>query len=138
MSPKLVNTQRCPLCAGANHCRVAAGCLYKGACWCEEASVPVHVLRFLVVGQLEASCLCRRCLASLARHSRNLDDAAQILARVREEVVAPSGSSDFYQDESGRIVFTAAYHLKRGSCCGNGCRHCPYPLGKTEMSPQSQ
>jgi len=24
------------------------------------------------------------------------------------------------------MVFTAAYHLKRGYCCGNGCRHCPY------------
>ncbi|MGA9667617.1 MAG: DUF5522 domain-containing protein [Terracidiphilus sp.] len=24
------------------------------------------------------------------------------------------------------MVFTAAYHLKRGSCCGSGCRHCPY------------
>lgn len=26
----------------------------------------------------------------------------------------------------GRLVFTADYHLKRGYCCGNGCRHCPY------------
>jgi hypothetical protein len=24
-------------------------------------------------------------------------------------------------------VFTAQHHLKRGYCCGNGCRHCPYP-----------
>jgi hypothetical protein len=24
------------------------------------------------------------------------------------------------------MVFTAAYHLKRGSCCKSGCRHCPY------------
>jgi hypothetical protein len=34
---------------------------------------------------------------------------------------------DFYYDELGRLVFTEAYHLKRGYCCGNGCRHCPYP-----------
>jgi hypothetical protein len=32
---------------------------------------------------------------------------------------------DFYL-EGGRIVFTAAYHLRRGYCCGNRCRHCPY------------
>ncbi|MEM8525823.1 MAG: DUF5522 domain-containing protein [Bacteroidota bacterium] len=31
-----------------------------------------------------------------------------------------------YYIEQGRWVFTAAYHLKRGHCCGNGCRHCPY------------
>jgi hypothetical protein len=24
------------------------------------------------------------------------------------------------------MVFTRAYHLKRGYCCGNGCLHCPY------------
>jgi hypothetical protein len=24
------------------------------------------------------------------------------------------------------LVFTAAYHLKRGECCHSGCRHCPY------------
>lgn len=29
-------------------------------------------------------------------------------------------------DEQGRVVFTEAWHLKRGYCCGNGCRHCPY------------
>ncbi|MCC7297209.1 MAG: hypothetical protein IT244_02650 [Bacteroidia bacterium] len=32
---------------------------------------------------------------------------------------------DFYL-ENGYMVFTAAYHLKRGSCCGSGCKHCPY------------
>jgi hypothetical protein len=32
---------------------------------------------------------------------------------------------DFYY-EGPYLVFTAAYHLKRGSCCGSGCRHCPY------------
>ncbi|MCE2740331.1 MAG: DUF5522 domain-containing protein [Sphingobacteriales bacterium] len=25
------------------------------------------------------------------------------------------------------MVFTANYHLQRGYCCKNGCRHCPYP-----------
>jgi hypothetical protein len=33
---------------------------------------------------------------------------------------------DFYYNESGLLVFTEKYHLQRGYCCGNGCRHCPY------------
>ncbi|MEO6453806.1 MAG: DUF5522 domain-containing protein [Ginsengibacter sp.] len=33
---------------------------------------------------------------------------------------------DFYFNEQGYMVFTAAYLLKKGECCGNGCRHCPY------------
>ncbi|MGH2565556.1 MAG: DUF5522 domain-containing protein [Ginsengibacter sp.] len=32
----------------------------------------------------------------------------------------------FYYDESGLMVFTEKYHLQRGYCCGNSCRHCPY------------
>jgi hypothetical protein len=32
----------------------------------------------------------------------------------------------FYYNENNYIVFTEKYHLQRGYCCGNGCRHCPY------------
>ncbi|MGH9855531.1 MAG: DUF5522 domain-containing protein [Blastocatellia bacterium] len=32
---------------------------------------------------------------------------------------------DFYH-EGDFLVFTRLYHLKRGHCCGSGCRHCPY------------
>ncbi|MCC5930360.1 MAG: hypothetical protein JJU28_14020 [Cyclobacteriaceae bacterium] len=36
---------------------------------------------------------------------------------------------DYYQE--GRFfVFTSWYHLKRGYCCGSGCRHCPYTKKK--------
>jgi hypothetical protein len=33
---------------------------------------------------------------------------------------------DFYLNEQGFMVFTEAYHLKRGYCCKSGCKHCPY------------
>jgi hypothetical protein len=39
--------------------------------------------------------------------------------------------SDFYINEDGFIVFTESYHLKRGYCCRNGCKHCPYGFKKT-------
>jgi hypothetical protein len=38
---------------------------------------------------------------------------------------APLEAEDFYY-ENGLMVFTAAYHLKRGYCCNSGCRHCPF------------
>ena len=34
-------------------------------------------------------------------------------------------SKDFYY-ENGYKVMTTQYHLKRGYCCKNSCRHCPY------------
>lgn len=33
---------------------------------------------------------------------------------------------DFYYSEEGYIIFTGKYLLKRGYCCKNGCKHCPY------------
>ena len=33
---------------------------------------------------------------------------------------------DFYYNEQGYVVLTEKYHLEKGFCCGNGCRHCPY------------
>jgi len=43
----------------------------------------------------------------------------------RSQPPAPLAPEDYYI-EDGLLVFTAAYHLKRGYCCGSGCRHCPY------------
>lgn len=40
-------------------------------------------------------------------------------------VVDDGARADFYR-EGGAVVFTAAFHLRRGVCCGSECRHCPY------------
>lgn len=29
------------------------------------------------------------------------------------------------------VVFTEQYHLQRGKCCNNNCKHCPYKKTKT-------
>jgi hypothetical protein len=39
--------------------------------------------------------------------------------------------------EGGFLVYTAAYHLKRGYCCGSGCRHCPYEPKHVEGSTKT-
>jgi len=31
-----------------------------------------------------------------------------------------------YYNENERVIFTTLFHIKRGQCCGNGCRHCPF------------
>jgi len=38
---------------------------------------------------------------------------------------------DFIKDvhyylEGNKVVFTELFHKQRGSCCGSGCKHCPY------------
>lgn len=41
-------------------------------------------------------------------------------------MTTPQPDDEYYFLPDGRMVFTEAYHLKRGYCCGSACRHCPY------------
>ena len=35
-----------------------------------------------------------------------------------------------YYIEDGRWVFTERYHMLKGYCCENGCRHCVYGFNR--------
>jgi hypothetical protein len=37
----------------------------------------------------------------------------------------PVEGEDFYWEDKF-VVFTHEFLMKRGQCCGSGCRHCPY------------
>jgi Family of unknown function (DUF5522) len=67
------------------------------------------------------------CLGGRGSHSRNVDTSPP--GRIRDNRTVPDPTpldpEDYYL-ENGLLIFTAAYHLKRGYCCGNACRHCPY------------
>ena len=45
---------------------------------------------------------------------------------------------DYYFNEDGLMVFTKAYHLKRGYCCKNKCKHCPWNFGRTNARQTSR
>ena len=53
-------------------------------------------------------------------------------------ITLQNNNPDYYY-ENDRVIFTPAFHIKRGSCCGNGCRHCPYSKphqrGNTQLDP---
>ncbi|MBL4653495.1 MAG: hypothetical protein JKY53_11655 [Flavobacteriales bacterium] len=38
---------------------------------------------------------------------------------------------DYYMSTEGYMVFTEKYHRKRGYCCKNSCKHCPYGFDKS-------
>ncbi|MEQ1875362.1 MAG: cysteine-rich CWC family protein [Bdellovibrionia bacterium] len=71
-------------------------------CWCTDLP-PINVPKTF------GDCLCEKCLREVGTAPENL---------VQGE--------DYYFDDKGLMVFTANYHLKRGTCCDNGCRHCPF------------
>ena len=37
-----------------------------------------------------------------------------------------SKDNELYYFEDGLLVMTEKYHLQRGYCCENKCRHCPF------------
>ncbi|MBC7412308.1 MAG: hypothetical protein H7331_07630 [Bacteroidia bacterium] len=39
-------------------------------------------------------------------------------------------TNEYYMTPEGYVVFTEVYLLKRGYCCKNSCRHCPYGFNK--------
>ncbi|WP_263367501.1 DUF5522 domain-containing protein [Edaphobacter bradus] len=52
-------------------------------------------------------------------------DPSSPAGETSRDAAQPLTPEDFYY-EGPYLVFTAAYHLKRGYCCNSGCRHCPY------------
>jgi hypothetical protein len=43
------------------------------------------------------------------------------------DAAVAAGEPGYLDPETGLFVMTSRYLLDRGWCCGNGCRHCPYP-----------
>ena len=60
-------------------------------------------------------CLCNACLLELNN----------MVIKSQTSVSNAVLNEDYYF-ENNLVVFTEYYHLKRGYCCGNGCRECAY------------
>ncbi|MEI6256160.1 MAG: DUF5522 domain-containing protein [Planctomycetota bacterium] len=56
--------------------------------------------------------------------------------RDQEPKSAPEQPDSYF--ENGLLVYTATYHLKRGFCCGSGCRHCPYSPPHVEGNTETR
>ena len=112
-------TQLCAECGATFQCGHP-----DGGCWC---AVYPQVMPL----KPDARCLCPTCLAKAVaarigdllsglKHEAALALAAQHAGgRVIEHID--------YTVENGDAVFTSWFLLKQGTCCGNGCRNCPYP-----------
>jgi len=110
----------CSKCQKSFHC--GSGNPDSG-CWCGELP---HI------GQIDGihDCLCPTCLK---------EDILQKIERFVQDYksgkidnIAPKYANpkliegiDYYV-ENGLYVFKEWYLLKRGYCCDNSCRHCPY------------
>jgi hypothetical protein len=49
----------------------------------------------------------------------------------------PLIENEDYYFENGLMVLTSRYLLRRGYCCEQGCRHCPYGFSAEKLSTDS-
>ena len=47
-------------------------------------------------------------------------------AQAAHDAAEAAGEPGYLDPATGLFVMTAAYLRSRGSCCGSGCRHCPW------------
>ena len=108
-----LNPSQCPLCGRANECQLCTLAAYKGPCWCAKVKIPEELIARLPADARNRACFCRDCVMKFHREQTNGAPALKVRP------------GEFYFD-GGLMVFTAAYHLRRGYCCDSGCRHCPF------------
>lgn len=120
-----MQTKQCSACANPFYCQITVP---QKKCWCVNYPLVLPL-------DTQQDCLCPRCLAKqIAEHIQieiNLKSTKEML-----QVAKPYRQSNElieqldYTIEGGNYVFTKWFHLKRGKCCKNGCRNCPYSSPK--------
>lgn len=101
------------------------------ACWCNDFP-PIFVPSDVV------DCMCTNCFTAACGNkidnyvatilpAEAVDSKAKNLPKTTRLIEG----IDYYL-ENGNYVFKGWFHLKRGHCCSNGCRHCPYGFKKNK------
>lgn len=108
-------------------CKTQFVCTPEAACWCKD-------LPRISVDSQSNCCLCPTCLQRAQAAKAN--GQASSLSGIQKAAIRNLGipktleeGVDFtYEQIDGQatMVFTSWYLLRRGYCCDNGCRNCPY------------
>jgi len=109
----------CPRCTATFECKVGD----ISNCQCSEVKLSDLTQSF--IAKTDFDCLCRNCLLQLNQLVRI--SAQHTFPRQKEFFIE---GLHFYKEQDN-WVFTELYHLLRGHCCKNGCRHCVYGFKKT-------
>lgn len=108
-------------------CKTQFACTPESACWCKD------VPRINIDSQNNC-CLCPTCLRRAQAATTNAQPSS--LTPKQKAAIIKLGipntleeGVDFTYEQLGQqatMVFTSWYLLRRGYCCDNGCRNCPY------------
>ena len=117
------SSQLCSECGTPFEC----GCA-QSSCWCNDYPA-------IMSATSSQSCLCPNCLAKVI--GKKIEERLATLPHTAALEWAQSQRQSLrlrehidYTAEKGNYVYSRWFLLKRGICCSNGCRNCPYPVTK--------
>ena len=90
-------------------------------CDCTHVQLSEGTLAFLQ--KTTYGCLCNACLIHFEKLFQETENIRHLPMTDLKEGV-------HYYIEDGRWVFTERYHMLKGYCCENGCRHCVYGFNR--------
>lgn len=102
-------------------------CKVNESCWCNKLPK--------IITATAASCLCYDCLIKKMAVLVN-EESAELDTQQKKEIKQLGIPQTLIQDidytvemiaGEGKYVFSKWYLLRRGYCCDNNCRNCPYP-----------
>lgn len=76
----------------------------------------------LLLGSYCEECALRKLSFAVRQIEENFDPSVNSYSHLS----VPMLEHIDYNIENGLFVFTKWYHIRRGYCCGNGCRNCAY------------
>src|SRR5687768_8917756 len=117
---KVAQQKRCSRCRESFTCGAGTA---AGDCWCTQLP------RVSFVANEDQDCLCQKCLREAIQELTSSDRAIAGSTPAPSQTImnpSPLVEGEDYYLEGGLFVFTERYHMRRGYCCQNGCRHCPY------------
>jgi hypothetical protein len=126
---RTVNQKKCSHCGALFTC----GNIDKNnQCWCND--YPALFRPDSGIDCLCPDCLKAACSDKIENYVSSLTPEAAINNKAKDlpKIDKLIEGLDYYI-EDGKYVFKSWYHLKRGNCCENGCRHCPYGYKKQKL-----
>ena len=106
--------------ASCPRCQQPIQCLASDIAHCECSKIRLQPETIHFLEKTNYGCLCNTCLS----------DVNQLVAASKDIAFSKSGSELIegihYYMEGPYLVFTELYHIQKGYCCRNGCRHCAY------------
>lgn len=117
-----ITVKNCSTCGTPFNC---GAMLQETPCWC--STFPPIFAPSATVNCLCSACFTTACTAKIDEYVATItpENATDNIAKALPQTNHLIEGIDYYL-QNGNYVFKAWFHLKRGYCCTNGCRHCPY------------